>query len=215
VPGPTGPAGADSTVPGPTGPAGADSTVPGPTGPAGLTGEGVPAGGTTGQVLAKINATDYNTQWVTGGSDPWTYVKLETTVTSTSTANTATALAFGSLAADTHYIFEGMLFMQSSVTTTGVRPGISWPTGTTQETAWMQSSTSVTAFTSRFWGAPTTANAGATSAAVANEGQHGRFEGQFVTGGSPTGSLRITLASEIAASEVRLMANSWLRYRTI
>jgi hypothetical protein len=28
---------------------------------------GVPVGGTTGQVLAKIDGTDYNTQWVTGG----------------------------------------------------------------------------------------------------------------------------------------------------
>lgn len=31
----------------------------------GQPGVGVPAGGTTGQVLAKVNATDYNTQWVT------------------------------------------------------------------------------------------------------------------------------------------------------
>jgi hypothetical protein len=31
----------------------------------GQPGVGVPAGGTTGQVLSKINATDYNTQWVT------------------------------------------------------------------------------------------------------------------------------------------------------
>ena len=45
---------------GPAGPTGAD----GPQGPAG---QGVPTGGTTGQVLAKINATDYNTQWVTPG----------------------------------------------------------------------------------------------------------------------------------------------------
>lgn len=40
----------------------------------GIPGQGVPVGGTTGQVLAKINATDYNTQWITvtgspGGSD--------------------------------------------------------------------------------------------------------------------------------------------------
>jgi hypothetical protein len=41
---------------------GAASTVPGPTGPAG---PGVPTGGTTGQVLNKINGTDYNTQWST------------------------------------------------------------------------------------------------------------------------------------------------------
>ena len=36
----------------------------------GIPGEGVPIGGTTGQVLAKIDSDDYNTQWVdqTGGS---------------------------------------------------------------------------------------------------------------------------------------------------
>lgn len=33
----------------------------------GATGAGVPAGGTTGQFLAKTSNTDYDTQWVTGG----------------------------------------------------------------------------------------------------------------------------------------------------
>jgi hypothetical protein len=33
----------------------------------GPTGQGVPTGGTAGQVLAKIDSTNYNTQWVTGG----------------------------------------------------------------------------------------------------------------------------------------------------
>jgi hypothetical protein len=37
----------------------------GPVGPAGPAGQGVPVGGTTGQVLAKIDSTNYNTQWVT------------------------------------------------------------------------------------------------------------------------------------------------------
>lgn len=48
---------------GETGDAGAASTVPGPAG------EGVPTGGTTGQVLAKASGTDYDTEWVaqTGG----------------------------------------------------------------------------------------------------------------------------------------------------
>lgn len=45
--------------PGPAGPPGADSTVPGPVGP------GVAPGGTAGQVLTKVDATDYNTHWVT------------------------------------------------------------------------------------------------------------------------------------------------------
>jgi len=36
----------------------------GNTGPQGTAGVGVPVGGTAGQVLSKINSTDYNTQWV-------------------------------------------------------------------------------------------------------------------------------------------------------
>ena len=88
--GPAGPAGADGApgAPGPVGPAGPPagppgscrrrwcSRIQGPAGPMGPTGPpvpmvpgsngvGVPIGGTTGQILAKIDATDYNTQWVT------------------------------------------------------------------------------------------------------------------------------------------------------
>lgn len=87
--GPVGPPGADSTVPGPQGPqgpTGADSTVPGPQGPqgatgatgpqgatgaqgpqgvAGPTGPGVATGGSTGQVLSKNSATNYDTGWTT------------------------------------------------------------------------------------------------------------------------------------------------------
>ena len=58
-------------VTGPTGPTGATGPT-GPTGAAGSTGNdgvGVPAGGTVGQILAKIDDNDYNTEWVdnTGG----------------------------------------------------------------------------------------------------------------------------------------------------
>ena len=39
--------------------------VPGPQGPAGAAGVGVPAGGTAGQFLTKIDGTNYNTDWTT------------------------------------------------------------------------------------------------------------------------------------------------------
>jgi hypothetical protein len=52
-----------------SGPAGAQ-------GPAGSNGVGVPAGGTAGQVLAKIDGSDYNTEWVTGGSGADELVKI-------------------------------------------------------------------------------------------------------------------------------------------
>lgn len=65
--GPQGPAGADGAT-GATGPAGPQG-VPGADGSdgaqgvAGANGQGVPVGGTAGQVLAKIDGTDYNTEW--------------------------------------------------------------------------------------------------------------------------------------------------------
>ena len=48
-------------TPGAQGPAGPT----GPTGPAGAPGVGVPAGGTAGQFLTKIDGTNYNTDWTT------------------------------------------------------------------------------------------------------------------------------------------------------
>lgn len=63
-PGPQGPPGEDGAPgaqgeQGPPGPAGQDGAQ-GPQGPAG---PGVAAGGTAGQVLTKVDGTDYNTQW--------------------------------------------------------------------------------------------------------------------------------------------------------
>jgi hypothetical protein len=64
--GPQGPKGDTGDI-GPQGPKG-DT---GDTGPAGADGIGVPAGGTTGQILSKKTETDYDTQWVnpTGTAD--------------------------------------------------------------------------------------------------------------------------------------------------
>lgn len=75
--GPAGPKG-DTGDTGPQGPAGATGAA-GPAGATGAQGEpgeagvGVPAGGTTGQILAKASAADYATEWVTpsaGGDGP-------------------------------------------------------------------------------------------------------------------------------------------------
>lgn len=43
---------------------------PGAAGAKGDTGEGVPTGGTAGQILAKVDATDYNTQWIAAPTTP-------------------------------------------------------------------------------------------------------------------------------------------------
>jgi len=65
VPGAVGPIGPQ----GPAGSTGAEGPD-GPVGPAGPAGIGIPIGGTIGQILAKIDGTDFNTEWIdaaTGG----------------------------------------------------------------------------------------------------------------------------------------------------
>ncbi len=74
--GPQGPQGIQG-IQGETGPTGAAGPTgergpQGETGPTGANGIGVPTGGTAGQVLAKIDGTDFNTEWTTvsaGGED--------------------------------------------------------------------------------------------------------------------------------------------------
>lgn len=78
-PGPAGPQGLQG-VKGDTGPAGpkGDQGDPGETGPKGDAGPGVPTGGTTGQVLAKVDGEDYHTEWIDppegGGGSSETYL---------------------------------------------------------------------------------------------------------------------------------------------
>jgi len=59
----------------------------GPAGPAGTNGQGVPTGGTTGQVLAKVNGTDYNTAWVTPSAGGSAYPNVELYISNTTIQN--------------------------------------------------------------------------------------------------------------------------------
>ena len=221
--GATGPQGAkgDKGDTGDTGPAGPQGLqgiigIVGPSGATGPAGPGVPAGGIIGQVLTKVGSLDNQTAWqAPTGSDPWNYVKLAVNATTTGTANIDTALAFAPPALST-VVFECQLFLRAAATTTGARPGLKWPTvGVLQNIARAESPSSATAAALRFWGNTAAANAAATGVAVANEGLFGQIQGTIVTGPVVTGNLIVTLASEVAASEVRIMANSWLRWRTI
>ena len=43
----------------------------------------------------------------------------------------------------------------------------------------------------------------------------GQMQAMLVVGASPVGDFIVTLASEVSGSEVRLMQNSFIRYREI
>ncbi|HEY4194252.1 MAG TPA: hypothetical protein VGM63_01865 [Mucilaginibacter sp.] len=86
--GATGPTGADGAT-GPTGPEG-DTGDKGDTGDTGPAGQGVPTGGTTGQVLAKVDGTDYNDHWI---DPPAIGPAIDDTTASTSNVYSSTKTA--------------------------------------------------------------------------------------------------------------------------
>lgn len=168
--------------------------------------------------IAESNVTQHEAALSIGvsqitGLDLWTYVRLASDFSiSTTTNNTVTGLAF-TPAASKNYHIEGLFLLETSVTSTGARPGIAWPTGYANGAAMMTAPNSDTAFATQFNVAGTTANAASTGLPVINKSYLGRMEGILVMGGSPSGDLQITLASEIAASSVTMKAGSFIRYR--
>lgn len=87
--GPTGPTGATGAT-GATGPAGAD----GATGAAGNDGVGIPVGGAAGEMLSKVDATDYNVVWVAAGAGDMVLATPQT-VTGTKTYDAGTLIDKG------------------------------------------------------------------------------------------------------------------------
>ncbi len=77
----TGPAGSQG-IQGETGEQGPIGLT-GPSGPQGMQGFGVPQGGTTGQILTKVDGTNYNTQWTTPVMNAGGVASLELFATST------------------------------------------------------------------------------------------------------------------------------------
>jgi hypothetical protein len=150
-----------------------------------------------------------------GGSDPWTYVKLAADfTTSVATSANVTGLAFAPQANQT-YVVEGFFLLRTATATVGPRPGVAWPTGTSDGAAQIEVTNSATA---QQYGAgnPSGAFNGASTGVPTTTGSWpGALWATVVTGASPSGNVQITLASETAGTNVTMRAGSWIRYRTI
>jgi len=90
--------------------------TPGATGPAGAAGQGVPAGGTAGQFLTKINSTNYNTDWTTVNLSQYA-VKANNLSDLASASTARTNLGLGTMATAT----------ASDYSTTTVANGLYYP----------------------------------------------------------------------------------------
>jgi hypothetical protein len=150
-----------------------------------------------------------------GGSDPWTYIKLSSDfVTSSATAVDVTGLAF-TPAANTQYEFEALLLLRTATTTVGPRPGLAWPTGGTDGVGMIDTPTSATAR------ALTNGNINAALlgpvGGLPNTTQSypATIKGTFIAGASPSGTVKVQLASETGGTNVTAKTGSFLRYRTI
>ena len=151
------------------------------------------------------------------GSDPWTFLKITATdfTTSSATAVDITGLGFTPLA-NTWYEFYGLLYVRTATTTVNPRAGLAWATGLTDGVAMVYEAQAANS-------APLAANGNiGGSLLIAVGGLPNTttswpvgVEGTFRSGATPSGSVRLQLASETAGTVVRAAIGSFLRYRVI
>lgn len=151
-----------------------------------------------------------------GSGDGWTYTFLTANHTnSTTTPTDVPDLAF-TPAANKRYEIEGRFFVTAAATTTGAQIGVVWPTGIVAPSAvTLAVPSSATATTFRYAVRGGNAVALATGTPSQTLEAMGLLTGILTTGASPSGTFKIQLDSEVAASEARVLAGSFLRYREI
>ena len=155
--------------------------------------------------------------WATpsGGSDPWTYVKLASDFsTGSATAVDVTGLSF-TPSANTTYEIEGCFLLRTATTTVGPRPGVAWPTGCTDGVAYLQTTSAA--------GTVVMQNGNINAAVLGPVGGlpnttqswPAQMQVTMIVGASPSGNFQIRLATETASTNVTMKAGSWIKYRTM
>lgn len=164
---------------------------------------------------SKFIRDDSTLQTPGGGSDPWTYLRLTSDFTTTSaTAVNVTGLAF-TPTANQRYEFVARLMVRTATATVGPRPGLAWPTGMTDGVAFVQQTSSATA--NVFANGNINAAVLSPVGGLPNNTQSypALIEGMAIAGASPSGDIRVQLASETAGTTVTAKAQSFLKYRTV
>lgn len=163
----------------------------------------------TGSQWVVINAASGG-----GGSDPWTYLKLAADfTTSLATAQDVTGLAF-TPAANQSYEFEACLMLRTATATVNPRVGLAWPAGMTDGCAMIREAQAAT--TQLLANGNIAAALLVAVGGLANNTQSWPCEikGIVRAGASPSGNVRVQLASETAGTVVRVVAGSYLKWRT-
>lgn len=196
-----------------------DTGDQGPKGDTGLTGPKGDKGdaGSQGLTGPKGDKGDTGDTGLQGppGADQWTYVRLGSDFSiSTTASGPVTGLAF-TPAASKRYEFEAKLRLRSAAATTGPQPGLTWPTGFVDGGVGIWAPNSATTEAIARQPAGVAAKAASTGVPNTTQSWPGFISGEIEMGASPGGQVQVTLASEVAASAVTMKAGSFLRYREI
>jgi len=149
-----------------------------------------------------------------GGSDPWTTIKLASNFSVNTKAQAAiTGWSFVPLANKT-YEFEVRALAICSSASTGVRPGYLAMGGTIACGAEVVTPSTVSASALRNLFGATEQRSGSTAAPTTLP-HLVQVNGLLISGASPSGTLQMALASEVAASYVTYAAGSFFRYREV
>jgi hypothetical protein len=147
--------------------------------------------------------------------DGWTYLKLGSDfVTSSATAVDVTGLAF-TPAANTQFEFMAVLFLRTATATVGPRTGLAWPTGLTDGVATLNVPTSGTAQVLVFGNRGAALLAAVGGLPNTTSSYPSTIVGSIIAGESPSGTLKVQMASETAGTNVTVKAGSFLKYRSI
>lgn len=150
-----------------------------------------------------------------GGSDPWTYIKLASEFTTTVIPVSDIGLAF-TPAANTTYEFEAQILVRAASTATGARVGLAWNTGNTDGAAMITSpNANGNGFATSIGGTNASLLAAATGMPTNTNSALATIKGTVIVGESPSGDIKIQLASEVAASLVTARVGSFLKYRVL
>lgn len=142
-----------------------------------------------------LNATQYSSL-ASLITEQWTYVKLGSDYSTSSTsAVDIPGLTFTPDPSKT-YVVEAFLLVESNSTTTGVKPGVAWPTGLTNGAAKIDVTNSATGLVYANINYSGSGSASGTDWPVANQSFPATIAATFITGASPSGSFKLTLASE-------------------
>ncbi|MFZ2540754.1 MAG: hypothetical protein WAW75_03150 [Gallionella sp.] len=169
---------------------------------------------TKAEIEAKLTGVIVSHSHSGGGGDPWTYIKLASDFTTTSaTAVDVTGLFF-TPAANLDYEFEAVLRTRTATATVGPRPGLAWATGLTDGAAQIKQPSSATA--------ELTTNGNISAAMLCAVGGvptttgswQATIRGSAKAGTTPSGTIKVQLASETAGTVVTIKAGSFLKYRS-